>query len=110
MREHNEGGWQLCVIKWIKSIDAQTLEIGVQFLPPNGSAVEVFNPLSAIKTMQPGILFPANSTLNQPNLLLTPQGMYMNNVHIELITTTSHTIKPQALIMQTQSFDLFEIP
>jgi len=110
MREHNDGGWQLSIIKWVKSIDAQTLEIGVQFLPPNGSAVEVFNPLSAIKTMQPGILFPANSALNQPNLLLTPHGMYMNNVHIELITTTSHTIKPQALIMQTQSFDLFEIP
>jgi hypothetical protein len=110
LREHNDGGWQLSIIKWVKSIDAQTLEIGVQFLPPNGSAVEVFNPLSAIKTMQPGILFPANSALNQPNLLLTPHGMYMHNVHIELITTSSHTIKPQTLIMQTQSFDLFEIP
>jgi hypothetical protein len=110
IREHNHEKWQLCIIKWIKNNDTQTLEIGVQLLPPGARAVEVFNPLSAIKTIQPGILFPANSTLNQPNLLLTPHGMYMSNVHMELITSTSHTIKPHTLIMQTQSFDLFEIP
>jgi hypothetical protein len=110
MREHSHEKWQLCIIKWIKNINTQTLEVGVQLLPPGARAVEVFNPLSAIKTMQPGILFPANSKLNQPNLLLTPHGMYMQNVHMELITSASHTIKPHTLIMQTQSFDLFEIP
>ena len=109
IREQNDEIWQLCIIKWVKNINTETVQIGVQRLPPNARGVQVFNPLSPIKTMQPGILFPANALLNQPTLLLTPHGMYMNNVHMELITVTTHTIKPQHLIMQTQSFDLFEI-
>ncbi|MEQ1666954.1 MAG: hypothetical protein ABL868_00720 [Sulfuriferula sp.] len=110
IREQNDEVWQLCIIKWVKNIDTETVEIGVQRLPPNARGVQVFNPLSPIKTMQPGILFPASALLNQPTLLLTPHGMYMKNVHMELITSTTHTIKPQQLVMQTQSFDLFEIP
>jgi hypothetical protein len=108
MRAREEDQWDLCVIKWIKNIDTGTVEIGVQLLPPQARPVSVYNPLSPIKNVQPGMLFPQNDILKQDNLLLVPHGIYMKNVRMDLITDTSRIIMPGKLVLQTQSFDLFE--
>lgn len=108
MRESEGSQWDLCVIKWIKNIDTGTVEIGVQLLPPHARPVSVYNPLSPIKNVQPGMLFPENNILKQENLLLVPHGIYMRNVRMDLITDTSRIIMPGKLVLQTQSFDLFE--
>ncbi|WP_124951763.1 hypothetical protein [Sulfuriferula thiophila] len=108
MREKTDEPWNLCVIKWIKNVDIGAIAIGVQLLPPHAHAVSVCNPFSAIKNVQPGMLFPENSALKQGNILLTPHGIYMKNVHMDLITDGTHSIVPGKLVLQTQSFDLFE--
>lgn len=108
MREQAEEPWNLCVIKWIRNIDTGNVEIGVQLLPPHARPVSVYNPLSPIKNIQPGMLFPESTTLKQHNLLLVPHGIYMKNVRMELITDTTQTIMPGKLVLQTQSFDLLE--
>lgn len=108
MRESLNDPWNVCSIKWIKNIDMLTIEIGVQLLPPNGQPVSVRNMLSPIKNIQPGILFPENATLKQPNQILTPHGLYRKNTVMELITETTYHITTGKLILQTQSFDLFE--
>ncbi|ARU31872.1 hypothetical protein CAP31_09420 [Sulfuriferula sp. AH1] len=108
IRERAGDQWNLCVIKWIKNIDTGTVEIGVQLLPPHARPVSVYNPLSPIKNVQPGMLFPENDILKQDNLLLAPHGIYMKNVRMDLITDTGRIIMPGKLVLQTQSFDLFE--
>jgi cyclic-di-GMP-binding protein len=108
MREHFNEAWSLSVIKWIKNVDTQTVEIGVQLLPPHARPVTVSNPLSPIRNAQPGIVFPENAALKQPNLLLVPHGMHMKNVRMDLQTDTTVRIMPGKMMLQTQSFDMFE--
>lgn len=108
MRESLNDPWNVCSIQWIKNIDMLTIEIGVQLLPPNGHPVSVRNVLSPLKNIQPGILFPENTTLKQHHQILTPHGLYKKNTVMELITDTTYQITTGKLILQTQSFDLFE--
>lgn len=108
MQEHSGRPLNLCVIKWIKGLDKLIVEMGVQLLPPHARPVTVYNALSPIKNVQPGMLFPENTTLKQRHLLLTPHGIYMKKVAINLIDDTTLSIMPGKRILQTQSFDLFE--
>ena len=108
IREHEFEPCNLCVIKWIRNIDTDTVDIGVQFLPPLARPVRVCNPYSAIKHIQPAMLFAENLALKQPNQLLVPHGIYMKNVHMDLVSDGTASILPGKLVMQTQSFDLFE--
>jgi hypothetical protein len=100
--EKDENGWQLGVIRWLKSTPRKELEIGIQMLAPGAIVVQagICDEKSSIENMMNGILLPEIKALNQPATLLLPSLPFRTGV-----TTTLQQEKNEKRIKLTQQLE-----
>ena len=108
LRTPSQNLTNLGIVRWIRNAPAARIEMGIQMLPPNPQAVMVHNRLGKIRTPQPAILLPANTSLKLPRQLLVPHGIYVANVPIELGVHDIQRVLPTRILEHSHAFDLFE--
>lgn len=109
MRE-GKSVWGLAIVRWVKCLSPNRMEIGIQRLAPMAKPV-------AIKTLaeddsesefMPGILVPELPALNQAESLITPRGVFKTGRIIYMDDGRMlHRIKSQELVEITGAFERF---
>jgi hypothetical protein len=70
--------WSIGVVRWMKSMDATTHEMGVELLAPRGKPVALW-PANGHGVREPqmlALLLPAVETMHRPTTLLVARGVY----------------------------------
>ncbi len=103
-------GWEIGVVRWVKSASPSHVDIGTQRLSPNAEPVVIktFNEKNEESDFLPALLLPENEALKQKQTLITHRNVfrpnrliYMDNGYrLYKITTTE-------LIEHSGSFERF---
>jgi len=115
LRENDRNGnasWRVGVIRWMRFLEKQTFEIGVQALSSRTFAVnvETKNPSFSGEQTQEGLFFPEDRSLDQPTSLLTPSHMYKvgNHANIKIMNKDMH-VQFKDILRHTGFFTQFQI-
>ncbi|MDH5649619.1 MAG: hypothetical protein OEY67_08180 [Gammaproteobacteria bacterium] len=81
---HNKGGsesWSLSVIRWMRRLDNQHTELGIQRLAPSAKPLAIKTLVQQNKESEfmPGLLLPEIPALKQAQSLITPRGVFRND-------------------------------
>ncbi len=103
-------GWEIGVVRWVKSASPSHVDIGTQRLSPNAEPVVIktFNEKNQESDFLPALLLPENEALKQKQALITHRNVFRSNRLIYMdngcrlykITTTE-------LIEHSGSFERF---
>ncbi|MDQ7074482.1 MAG: hypothetical protein Q9O24_04860 [Gammaproteobacteria bacterium] len=115
LRENDRNGnasWRIGVIRWMRFLEKQTFEIGVQALSSRAFAVnvETKNPTFASEQQQECLFFPEDMSLDQPTSLLTPSHMYKvgSRANIKIMNKDMH-VQFKDILRHTGFFTQFHI-
>ncbi len=110
--EGKEDGWDVGLIRWMRSDEEGSVVLGVQKLVPNARPGAI-KPVKADgqheEQFKPAVLLPEMAALNQPQTLVTARGLYKPERNLFLDTGKElKMIRTQRLIEETASCDWFE--
>lgn len=110
MQEDKGSAWGLAIVRWVKCLSPNRMEIGLQRLAPMAKAV-------AIKTLSenhlesefmPGILVPELPALKQAESLISPRGVFKPGRIIYMDDGRMlHRVKSKELVEITGAFERF---
>lgn len=108
--ENSASVWGLAIVRWVKCVSSNRMEIGIQRLAPKARPV-------AIKTLSedgkesefmPGILVPELPALKQAESLITPRGVFKEDRIVYMDDgRILHRIKSDELVEITGAFERF---
>ena len=103
--------WSVGVVRWVKSPDASSLQMGVELLAPSVQPVSIRpgNGDSAAPVYFAGLLLPAMQAPPQPATLLAPRGVCQLGRDVWLVQENSpaRLIRPLQRLQQTGSVEQF---
>jgi len=106
----NSAVWSLGVIRWIRMLDAQQVELGVERLAPQIQPVWV-RPLRGPRKARPesALFVPGLTALKQKDRLLLPRQLYQIGMDAEVSQPPhQYTLTFGSCIEHTPSFDLID--
>jgi hypothetical protein len=106
----NMAAWSLGVIRWIRMLDAQQVELGVERLAPQVQAVRV-RPLRGHHNAraESALFVPGLSALKQNDRLLLPRHLYQIGMDAEVSHPPhQYTLTFGSCLEHTPSFDLID--
>lgn len=111
MRRSNSEAWSLCMVRWVRSDNAEHLEMGLEVLAPHAKAVRIAT-ASRPQAPVPALLLPPLSGTNRGESLLTERGVYETG-SMALMQESAGKLqvvecRPLPLVTQTSSIELFE--
>jgi len=108
-RLENEGGWEIGIVRWVRTSGMDNIEIGIQRLSPGASAVAVMPVEDAQVNFHLALALPAVHAMKQPATLLTPRGFFKTGRVLSL-DNSYHTrqIKATKLVELSGSFERFQ--
>lgn len=111
IRRNDKDPWSLCLVRWVRSENAEHLEVGLEVLSPNAQAVRVASPARPAGPV-PALLLPPMNAAHRGETLLTERGVY-DHGRIAILHESADNLQivecqPQPLVMQTASIELFE--
>lgn len=103
------GRWSVGVVRWMKSPESGSLEMGVELLASGAKPVAVAPvPHTGTPEYQPALLLPAIEALRRPATLLLPRGMYAPDVNI-LLAEYANEIRTVRLLQRLEYSNVFEL-
>lgn len=111
IRRNANEPWSLCMVRWVRSENSEHLEMGLEVLAPHAKAVRIAT-ASRPEAPVPALLLPPLSGTNRGETLLTERGIYETGT-IALMQEENGRLqivecRPQPLVTQTSSMELFE--
>lgn len=98
--------WSAAVVRWLKSPEGQSLELGVETLAVDVTPVAVRSDVEGAAYVQ-GLLLPPTSTPRRPISLLVPRGTYAARQNLYLVEPGRplRQVRPVQLVERTVSYD-----
>lgn len=111
IRRNDKELWSLCMVRWVRSENPEHLEMGLEVLAPHAEAVRIAIS-SRPEAPVPVLLLPPMNGTKRGETLLTERGVYetgrMALMHEHGDKLQIVECKPQQLVTQTSSIELFE--
>ena len=105
----NGGGWEIGVVRWVRTSGSDSIEIGVQRLSPTASAVAVLPVEDNRDLYFLALNLPEVKPMKQPETLVTVRGFYKPNRIFYLDNAyRTRQIKALKLIELSGSFERFQ--
>ena len=98
--------WTVAVVRWLKSPEGQSLELGVEVLAPALTPVAV-RAEAANASYMPALLLPATTTPRRPMSLLLPRGAFTARQRLRLAQAgrPERVIAPVQLLERSVAYD-----
>lgn len=108
LQEVSGGQWNPAVVRWLKSPESQSLELGVELLAAKAAPVAVRGSSEDADYVE-ALLLPATTTPRRPATLLAPRGMFAARGNLFLLEPgrPPRPIRPVKLIERTISYERF---
>lgn len=111
IRRSDREPWSLCMVRWVRSENAEHLEVGLEVLAPHAEAVRIASS-NRPEGPAPALLLPPMNAAHRGETLLTERGTYESN-RMALLHESGGRFQvvecqPQPLVVQTSSIELFE--
>jgi len=108
-RLENGGGWEIGIVRWVRTSGMDNIEIGIQRLSPGASAVAVMPLDEPQERYHLALALPEVHAMKQPATLLTPRGFFKSG-RILYLDNSYHTrqIKATKLVELSGSFERFQ--
>jgi len=110
IQERGEKSWGLAIVRWVKCLSANRMEIGIQRLAPRAKpvAIKVLSSNDEESEFMPGILVPELPALKQAESLITPRGIFKPDRIIYMDDGNMlYRIKSKELAELTGAFERF---
>lgn len=113
LQETNDlGRWQVAVVRWMKSPETGSVELGVEFLSAAGAPVAVRRLGTDGRVETPfcvALQLPADQALRRPATLLVARGLFMEQRDLLLVEPDRavRRVRPMRLVERTGAFELF---
>jgi hypothetical protein len=103
------GRWSAGVVRWMKSPEANSLEMGVELLASGVKPVAIA-PVRGTGTgdYQPALLLPAIEALKRPATLLLPRGVYAPGTNL-LLAEETEAVRTVRLLQRLEYTNVFEL-
>jgi hypothetical protein len=103
------GRWSVGVVRWMKSPEANSLEMGVELLASGVKPVAIA-PVrgTGADDYQPVLLLPAIEALKRPATLLLPRGVYAPGTNL-LLAEETEAIRTVRLLQRLEYTNVFEL-
>lgn len=105
------GRWNVAVVRWLKTPDPETLEMGVELLGADVRASAVLPKIPAgtseVMSFTQALWVPAIESLHQPPTLLMAKGIVQPEVDLEL-AIESDPVKPVRVLQRGEHSNSFE--
>ena len=103
------GRWSAGVVRWMKSPEAGSLEMGIELLASGVKPVAVAPvPNPEGRDYQPALLLPAIEALRRPATLLVPRGVFAPGGNLFLAEETEIT-RTVRLLQRLEYTNVFEL-
>ncbi|MCR4300450.1 MAG: hypothetical protein NUV51_02490 [Sulfuricaulis sp.] len=103
------GRWSVGVVRWMKSPESGSLEMGVELLASGAKPVPVAPvPHSGAAKYQPALLLPAIEALRRPATLLLARGVFASGSNI-LLAENANEIRTVRLLERLEYSNVFEL-
>src|SRR4030067_257414 len=108
-RLDNGGGWEIGIVRWVRSSGMDNIEIGIQRLSPGASAGAIM-PLEEAQDRYPlALALPEVHAMKQPATLLTPRGFFKSGRILYLDNSyATRQIKAVKLVELSGAFERFQ--
>ncbi|WP_230976822.1 hypothetical protein [Pseudothauera rhizosphaerae] len=111
LRPHAGKPWSLCIVRWIRSDDAEQVELGLQVIAQGGEAATVGFRGGDVKTMTPALVLPPLPGVRHGPAILVQTGSYTSRRFV-LISDGGRLYVAQgrvtSLDMQTANIELLQ--
>ena len=110
IQEDGNNLWGLAIVRWVKCLSANRMEIGIQRLAPRAKpvAIKVLSPNDEESEFMPGILVPELPALKQAKSLITPRGIFKPDRIIYMDDGNMlYRIKSKEMVELTGAFERF---
>ncbi|MDH5487717.1 MAG: hypothetical protein OEY53_09475 [Gammaproteobacteria bacterium] len=103
------GRWSVGVVRWMKSPESGSLEMGVELLAAGAKPVAVAPvPRAGAADYQPALLLPAIEPLRRPATLLLPRGVFAPRANI-LLAEDADEFRTVRLLQRLEYSNVFEL-
>lgn len=108
--DKGSSSWGLAIVRWVKCLGPNRIEVGIQRLAPRASpvAIKTLSENNVESEFMPGILVPELPALKQAESLITPRGVYKPGRVIYMDDGRMlHRVKSEELVEITGAFERF---
>ena len=103
------GRWGAGMVRWMKSPEAGSLEMGIELLASGVKPVAVAPvPNPEGRDYQPALLLPAIEALKRPATLLLPRGVFAPGINL-LLAEESLAVRTVRLLQRLEYTSVFEL-
>lgn len=102
------GRWGAAAVRWMKSPEADKLEMGIELLSSDIKPVAIAPARSTSRDYRPALILPAIEALHQPATLLVPRGVYAAGNDLWLAEEASD-IRTVRLLQRFEHTNIFEL-
>lgn len=102
-------GWEIGMVRWVRTMSTNQIEIGIQRLAPGASAVAVMPLEDSQERYSLALALPEVPAMKQPASLLTPRGFFKSGRILSLDNSyRTRQIKAVKLVELSGSFERFQ--
>ena len=107
--DSGDGGWEIGIVRWVRTSGADNIEIGVQRVSPGAAAVAIMPLESAQERYHLALALPEVHAMKQPATLLTPRGFFKAGRILSLDNSyRTRQIRAIKLVELSGSFERFQ--
>ena len=107
--DSGDGGWEIGIVRWVRTSGADNIEIGVQRLSPGAAAVAIMPLEESQERYYLALALPEVHAMKQPATLLTPRGFFKAGRILYLDNSyRTRQIKAVKLVELSGSFERFQ--
>ena len=107
--DSGDGGWEIGIVRWVRTSGADNIEIGVQRLSPGAAAVAIMPLDDSQERYYLALALPEVHAMKQPATLLTPRGFFKPGRILYLDNSyRTRQIKAVKLVELSGSFERFQ--
>jgi hypothetical protein len=107
--DSGDGGWEIGIVRWVRTSGADNIEMGVQRVSPGAAAVAVLPLEDTQERYFLALALPEVHAMKQPATLLTPRGIFKSGRIMNLDNSyRTRQIKAVKLVELSGSFERFQ--
>ncbi|MEK7666764.1 MAG: hypothetical protein AAB406_03740 [Pseudomonadota bacterium] len=107
--DSGDSGWEIGIVRWVRTTGADNIEIGVQRVSPGAAAVAIMPLEDSQERYYLALALPEVHAMKQPATLLTPRGFFKSGRILYLDNSCrTRQIKAVKLVELSGSFERFQ--
>lgn len=112
LRASADDDWKVCIVRWMRSENAEHIELGLELVSPNAESVSLlFRDDGDDQQPKPGLLLPPGTALRRHPAIIAPSGSYSSRRFFIIPESGKAQMSRGRLLsldLQTDSVELFQ--